>query len=176
MEILTVKNNIMNYSNLKKIRFYFFNVLYKYFFLSAFVLSLLAVVINVFERDISGFIEYALIFVFVCMLPFIQSKAMLKRLMKLQIEKYGTDEVFFDLIFDEDEIISVEQSSQSKSNIKYKDIKKVIEIKEIVLFISKAGFTTFFEKNKVELNDIEKLKQFFDKQNIPWKKSIFNII
>lgn len=176
MEIFTVKNNIMNYSNLKKVRFYFFNFLYKWFLLFALVLSLLSVLISAFNGDISNFIKYFLIFVFVCILPFIQSKAMLKKLMKLQMEKYGADEVFFDLIFNKDEIISVEQSSQSKSNIKYKDIKKVIETKEIVLFISKAGFTTFFEKNKVAQKDIEKLKQFLERQNILWKKSIFNII
>lgn len=45
---------------------------------------------------------------------------------------------------DKDEIISVEQFSQNKSSIMYKDIKKVIESKEIILFINKAGFTTFF--------------------------------
>lgn len=176
MEILTTKNNIMNYSNLKKVRFYFFNFLYKWFFLFALAFSLLSVLISAFNGDISDFIKYFLIFVFVCILPFIQSRAMLKKIMKLQKEKYGTDEIIFDLIFDKDGIISVEKSSQSKSNIMYKDIKKVIETKEIVLFISKAGFTTFFEKNKVELNDIEKLKQFFEKKNISWKKSIFNII
>ena len=97
-------------------------------------------------------------------------------MMKLQKEKYGTDEIIFDLIFDQDGILSVEQSSQSKSKIMYKDIKKVIETKEMILFISKAGFTTFFEKNKMELNDIEKLKQLLKKQSISWKKSICHII
>ena len=43
------------------------------------------------------------------------------------------------------------------------------------LIISKAGYTTFFERKNVESNDLEKLKQFFDKQNILWEKSICNI-
>ena len=43
------------------------------------------------------------------------------------------------------------------------------------LIISKAGYTTFFERKNVESNDFEKLKQFFDKQNILWEKSICNI-
>lgn len=176
MERLTSKNNIMNYSNLKKVRFFFFGFLYKCFFLFALCLSLLSVLVSIFHGDISDFLKYILIFVFVCILPFIQSKAMLKKMMKLQKEKYGTDEIIFDLIFDQDGILSVEQSSQSKSKIMYKDIKKVIETKEMILFISKAGFTTFFEKNKMELNDIEKLKQLLKKQNISWKKSICHII
>ena len=67
----------------------------------------------------------------------------------------------------------------------YKDIKQVIEtkeiilkeiiLKEIILIISKAGYTTFFERKNVESSDLEKLKQFFDKQNILWEKSILNI-
>ena len=36
------------------------------------------------------------------------------------------------LIFDNDGIISVEQSTQNKSKIMYKDIKQVIETKEII--------------------------------------------
>ena len=63
----------------------------------------------------------------------------MKGLIKLQKERYGSDQVIFDLIFDWDGIISVEQSAQCKSKIMYKDIKKVIETKEIILFISKAG-------------------------------------
>ena len=72
-------------------------------------------------------------------------------------------------------IHSVEQSAQYKSKIMYKDIKQVIGTKEIILFISKAGHKTFFEKNNVESNDLEKIKKFFDKQNILWKKSMCNI-
>ena len=49
------------------------------------------------------------------------------------------------------------------------------ETKEIILFITKAGYATFFERKNVESNDLEKLKQFFDKQNILWEKSILNI-
>lgn len=171
-----IKNNIMNYSNLKKVRFFFFSFLYKCFFLFALGLSLLSVLVSIFQGDISDFIKYFLILVFVCILPFIQSKAILNKLMKLQKEKYGADEIIFDLIFDQDGIISVEQSSQNKSKMMYKDIQKVIETKEIILLISQAGFTTFFEKNKVDLHDIEKLKQFFEKQSISWKKSICHII
>ena len=38
-----------------------------------------------------------------------------------------------------------------------------------ILFISKAGQIAFFERSNVESNDFEKLKQFFDEQNILWE-------
>lgn len=175
MELLTVKNNIINYSNLKKVRFFFFHFIYKFFVLCGAVLALLAALISVFNGDMFDFIKSSLVLVILCILPFVQSEVMLKRLIKLQKEKYGSDQVITDLIFDNDGIISVGQSTQNKSKIMYKDIKQVIETKEIILFITKAGYTTFFERKNVESNDLEKLKQFFDKQNILWEKSILNI-
>lgn len=175
MELLTVKNNIINYSNLKKVRFFFFHFIYKFFVLCGAVLALLAALISVFNGDMFDFIKSSLVLVILCILPFVQSEVMLKRFIKLQKEKYGSDQVSIDLIFDNDGIISVEQSTQNKSKIMYKDIKQVIETKEIILFITKAGYTTFFERKNVESNDLEKLKQFFDKQNILWEKSICNI-
>ena len=175
MELLTVKNNIINYSNLKKVRFFFFHFIYKFFVLCGAVLALLAALMSVFNGDMFDFIKSSLVLVILCILPFVQSEVMLKRFIKLQKEKYGSDQVITDLIFDNDGIISVEQSTQNKSKIMYKDIKQVKETKEIILFITKAGYTTFFERKNVESNDLEKLKQFFDKQNILWEKSILNI-
>lgn len=175
MELLTVKNNIINYSNLKKVRFFFFHFIYKFFVLCGAVLALLAALISVFNGDMFDFIKSSLVLVILCILPFVQSEVMLKRFIKLQKEKYGSDQVSIDLIFDNDGIISVEQSTQNKSKIMYKDIKQVKETKEIILFITKAGYTTFFERKNVESSDLEKLKQFFDKQNILWEKSILNI-
>lgn len=175
MELLIVKNNHQNYSNLKKVRFFFFHFIYKFFVLCGAVLGLLAALISVFNGDMFDFIKSSLVLVIVCILPFVQSEVMLKRFIKLQKEKYGLDQVSIDLIFDNDGIISVEQSIQNKSKIMYKDIKQVIETKEIILIISKAGYTTFFERKNVESSDLEKLKQFFDKQNILWEKSILNI-
>lgn len=106
------------------------------------------------------FIKSSLLLVILCILPFVQSEVMLKRFIKLQKEKYGSDQVITDLIFDNDGIISVEQSTQNKSKIMYKDIKQVKETKEIILFITKAGYTTFFERKNVESNDLEKLRSF----------------
>ena len=161
MELLTIKNNIINHSNLKKIRFFFFSFIYKFFVLCGAVLALLAALISVSNGDMFDFIKSSLLLVILCILPFVQSEVMLKRFIKLQKEKYGSDQVSINLIFDNDGIISVEQSTQNKS--------------KIILFITKAGYTTFFERKNVESNDLEKLKQFFDKQNILWEKSICNI-
>lgn len=159
----------------KKVRFFFFYFIYKLFVLCGAVLALLAALISVFNGDMFDFIKSSLVLVILCILPFVQSEVMLKRFIKFQKEKYGSDQVSIDLIFDNDGIISVEQSTQNKSKIMYKDIKQVKETKEIILFITKAGYTTFFERKNVESNDLEKLKQFFDKQNILWEKSICNI-
>ena len=153
----------------------FFILYTKFFVLCGAVLALLAALISVFNGDMFDFIKSSLVLVILCILPFVQSEVMLKRFIKLQKEKYGSDQVSIDLIFDNDGIISVEQSTQNKSKIMYKDIKQVKETKEIILFITKAGYTTFFERKNVESNDLEKLKQFFDKQNILWEKSICNI-
>ena len=71
--------------------------------------------------------------------------------------------------------MSAQRRRGEMEEIMYKDIKQVKETKEIILIISKAGYTTFFERKNVESNDLEKLKQFFDKQNILWEKSICNI-
>ena len=108
-------------------------------------------------------------------ITFCSIRSYVEKIHKTSKRKYGSDQVIIDLIFDNDGIISVEQSTQNKSKIMYKDIKQVIETKEIILFITKAGYTTFFERKNVESNDLEKLKQFFDKQNILWEKSICNI-
>lgn len=108
-------------------------------------------------------------------ITFCSIRSYVEKIHKTSKEKYGSDQVSVDLIFDNDGIISVEQSTQNKSKIMYKDIKQVKETKEIILIISKAGYTTFFERKNVESNDLEKLKQFFDKQNILWEKSICNI-
>ena len=108
-------------------------------------------------------------------ITFCSIRSYVEKIHKTSKKKYGSDQVSIDLIFDNDGIISVEQSTQNKSKIMYKDIKQVKETKEIILFITKAGYATFFERKNVESNDLEKLKQFFDKQNILWEKSICNI-
>lgn len=56
--------------------------------------------------------------------------------------------------------------------MKYKNIKKIIETKDIVLFISNAGFRIYFEKKNASIEEIERLHAFFDEQNIKWRRSI----
>lgn len=56
--------------------------------------------------------------------------------------------------------------------MKYKNIKKILETKDVVIFTSKAGYTIYFEKKNGNIEDIERLYVFFDKQNITWRKSI----
>lgn len=79
-------------------------------------------------------------------ITFCSIRSYVEKIHKTSKEKYGSDQVIIDLIFDNDGIISVEQSTQNKSKIMYKDIKQVIETKEIILIISKAGYTTFLKE------------------------------
>ena len=111
MELLTIKNNIINYSNLKKVRFFFFHFIYKFFVLCGAVLALLAALMSVFNGDMFDFIKSSLVLVILCILPFVQSEVMLKRFIKLQKEKYGSDQVSIDLIFDNDGIIDYSQAT-----------------------------------------------------------------
>ena len=43
---------------------------------------------------------------------------------------------------------------------------------DIIFFTSNAGFKIYFEKKNASIEDIERLRAFFDKQNITWRKSI----
>ena len=96
--------------------------------------------------------------------------------MNQQIETYNKDVIYFDLYFDEDKLYAKVDSSPNEDPIKYKDLKKINETNDIVFFLSNAGFKTYFEKKNASNKDIERLHAFFDKQNIPWRKSILQMI
>ena len=96
--------------------------------------------------------------------------------MNQQIERYNKDVIYFDLYFDEDNLYAKVDSSPNEDPIKYKDLKKINETNDIVFFLSNAGFKTYFEKKNASNKDIERLHVFFDKQNIPWRKSILQMI
>lgn len=100
------------------------------------------------------------------------SRTVLKQLMNQQIERFNKDVIYFDLVFEEDELYSKADSSTNKSPIKYKDLKKINETNDVVFFTTNAGFTIYFEKKNASSEDIERLHAFFDKQNIIWRKSI----
>ena len=96
--------------------------------------------------------------------------------MNQQIERYNKDVIYFDLYFDEDKLYAKVDSSPNEDPIKYKDLKKINETNDIVFFTSNAGFKIYFEKKNASNKDIERLHAFFDKQNIPWRKSILQMI
>ena len=60
--------------------------------------------------------------------------------------------------------------------MKYKNIKKILETKDVVIFTSKAEYTIYFEKKNASNEDIKRLHAFFDKQNITWRKSILQVL
>lgn len=172
MEILTVKNNKMDYSTFKKIIILFFPTKYKITFITVFSLDFIGLLLGLFIRDFSFCIIISVILLFEVIFNLAVSRALLKQLMKQQIERFNKDVIYFDLVFEEDELYSKVDSSTNKVPIKYKDLKKINETNDIVFFTSNAGFKIYFEKKNASSEDIERLHAFFDKQNIKWRKSI----
>ena len=172
MEILTVKNNKMDYATYKKIIILFYPTKSKILFVAAFCFGSILLLIGLFMRDFSFCITLAILLLFLVIFHLAVSRALLKRLMKQQIERFNKDVIYFDLVFEEDELYSKADSSTNKSPIKYKDLKKINETNDVVFFTTNAGFTIYFEKKNASSEDIERLHAFFDKQNIIWRKSI----
>lgn len=172
MEILTVKNNKMDYPTFKKIIILFFPTKYKILFVATSSFGLIFLLISLFMRFFSYCITLAIILLFLVIFHLALSRTVLKKLMNQQIERFNKDVVYFDLIFGENELYSKGDLSTNKVPIKYKDLKKINETNDIVFFTSNAGFKTYFEKKNASIEDIEKLHAFFDKQNITWRKSI----
>ena len=172
MEILTVQNNKMDYPTFKKIIILFFSTKSKILFVAAFCFGSILLLIGLFMRDFSFCIKISVILLFEVIFNLAASRALLKRLIKQQIERFDKDVVYFDLVFGENELYSKGDLSTNKVPIKYKDLKKINETNDIVFFTSNAGFKIYFEKKNASNEDIERLHAFFDTQNIKWKKSI----
>ena len=161
MEILTVKNNKMDYPTFKKIIILFFPTKYKILFVATSSFGLIFLLISL-----------AIILLFLVIFHLALSRTVLKKLLNQQIEQFNKDVIYFDLVFEEDELYSKADSSTNKAPIKYKDLKKINETNDVVFFTTNAGFTIYFEKKNASSEDIERLHAFFDKQNIIWRKSI----
>ncbi|WP_455682854.1 hypothetical protein [Thomasclavelia sp.] len=170
MDELVVKNNLMNYAILKKVKYYFYGPIYKCILISLISFSLLLALISIFTKDIKNFIFYTFLLVFVCIIYFIQTKANLNRTIRLLKEKYGSENIYFDLIFDENEVSAIVPNGQYMDKMKYEDIKRVIETKDIVLIISKAGFTNCFEKKNINDCDLKKIQKIITSRGILWKR------
>ena len=125
MEILTVKNNKMDYSTFKKIIILFFPTKYKITFITVFSLDFIGLLLGLFMRDFSFCIKISVILLFEVIFNLAVSRALLKQLMKQQIERFNKDVIYFDLVFEEDELYSKVDSSTNKVPIKYKDLKKI---------------------------------------------------
>ena len=172
MEILTVKNNKMDYTTFKKIIILFFPTKYKILFIAVSCFDLIFLLLGLFIRDFCFFITISVILLLQVTIHLASSRTVLKQLMNQQIERFNKDVIYFDLFFEEDKLYSKVDSSPNKVPIKYKDLKKINETNDIVFFTSNAGFKIYFEKKNASSEDIERLHAFFDKQNITWKKSI----
>ena len=168
MEILTVKNNKMDYSTFKKVSFHFFPVFYTLFLIVAFCLSWITLFMNLS----AGHVIYSVISVSNLILICSQPRRLSKKIIKQLNKSLQTNYYIYDLVFYEDKLTTVVDSVENKASIKYTNIKNIIETKDVVLFTSNAGFKIYFEKKHASIEDIERLHAFFDKQNITWRKSI----
>ena len=130
METLTVKNNKMDYPTLKKIIILFFPTISKILFVAVSIFGLIFLLIGLFMRDFSFCIKISAILLFEVIFNLAVSRALLKQLMKQQIERFNKDVIYFDLVFEEDELYSKVDSSTNKVPIKYKDL----DINYICLF------------------------------------------
>lgn len=172
MEILTVQNNKMDYSTFKKVVFYLFPTFYILSLVAMFCSALIALFVNLYIGNIIGIATFIIILLLIAATPLIQSRMIAKKSINQINDLHHTDVIFYDLVFDESKLTSIEYSSKNEIPMKYKNIKKILETKDVVIFISKAGYTIYFEKKNASIEDIERLHAFFDKQNIKWKKSI----
>lgn len=168
MEILTVKNNKLDYPTLKKVIFHFFPTFYTLFLIVGFCLSWITLFMNLS----AGHVIYSVISVINLMLICSQPRRLSKKIIKQLTKSQQADYYIFDLVFYEDKLTTVVDSVENKVSIKYTNIKNIIETKDIVLFTSNAGFRIYFEKKNASSEDIERLHAFFEKQNITWRKSI----
>ena len=135
MEILTVKNNKMDYSTFKKIIILFFPTKYKITFITVFSLDFIGLLLGLFIRDFSFFIIVCASLLFKVIIHLASSRTVLKQLMNKQIERYNKDVIYFDLYFDEDKLYAKVDSSSNEAPIKYKDLKKINETNDIVFFL-----------------------------------------
>ena len=132
MEILTVKNNKMDYPTFKKIIILFFPTKYKILFVATSSFGLIFLLISLFMRFFSYCITLAIILLFLVIFHLALSRTVLKKLMNQQIERFNKDVVYFDLVFEETELYSKGDLSTNKVPIKYKDLKKIAQFKKIV--------------------------------------------
>lgn len=114
MEILTVKNNKMDYSTYKKIIILFFSTKSKILFVASFCFGSILLLKGLFMRDFSFCIIISVILLFEVIFNLAVSRALLKQLMKQQIERFNKDVIYFDLVFEEDELYSKVDSSTNK--------------------------------------------------------------
>ena len=94
MEILTVKNNKMDYSTYKKIIILFCPTKSKILFVAAFCFGSILLLKGLFMRDFSFCIIISVILLFEVIFNLAVSRALLKQLMKQQIEQFNKDVVY----------------------------------------------------------------------------------
>lgn len=106
MEILTVKNNKLDYPTLKKVIFHFFPTFFTLFLIVAFCLSWITLFMNLS----AGHVIYSVISVINLILICSQPRMLSKIIIKNRNKSLQTDEYIYDLVFYEDKLTTVVDS------------------------------------------------------------------
>ena len=114
METLTVKNNKIDYSTLKKVIFYFFPTYYILLLVTIFCGALIALFINLSTRDVIYIIGCIIILLMVPTALLFNEKIIAKKCINQLNDLYHTDVIFYDLVFGEDKLTSIEYSSKNE--------------------------------------------------------------
>ena len=86
--------------------------------------ALIALFINLYTGDIIEIATCIIILLIVATTPLIQSRMTAKKYINQLNDLYHTDVIFYNLVFDESKLTSIEYSSKNEIPMKYKNIKK----------------------------------------------------
>ena len=116
METLTVKNNKMDYSTYKKIIILFFSTKFKILFVATFCFGSIFLLRGLFMRDFSFCIIISVILLFEVIFNLAVSRALLKQLMKQQIERFNKDVIYEKMSKIASELEKMEKKPQEERN------------------------------------------------------------
>lgn len=175
MEKVIVKDNIYNYWTLKKIRYYLIPPKMKLIYLGIIMIAFIFMIVSMLMKNNDMAVYSGSIFITISVIFYVCTKQLIKKIENMIKEEKGKSYMTFDLIFDHEGIMKIGEDNQIDKKIEYKDIKEVIETKDIIICFSYYQYIVFFEKRNISKNDLDTVKTLLSQRNISWKKTICNI-
>lgn len=165
----------MSCLSLKKIKYCFFPSYYPIVMTVAFLCTLILAILEIINHHMATFGIYVLMGIVICICPYFQSEFLIRKVTKMEKKLLNDQEVYFDVVLDREKVVAYNCSSPKSKKMMYHHIKKIIETKEMIVFISQARNIIFFEKKNIQDEDLKIVKTFFKQQNILWKRHSFYI-